>query len=366
MSYVPEKLLVVSGAGTYPAGIVRGARAAGVPRVDVLAVRGSTARETRRLADTVHTIGIGEIHSGLQWCAAQGYDGAVFAGQISPLSLFRSRFDAQTKAWLASLPCKNAHTVYGKLAEEFEKAGIPVFPASIYMDRNMPGEGTLTRRSPDAREMRDIAHAAAVAHDVGVHDVGQTVAVKDGMVLAVEAFEGTNAAIKRAGRLGGRGAVVFKAAREGHDMRFDIPVIGPKTVKTLARAKVSALAFQAHRPMILDIEKTVAMADARGIAIAGVATGLPPAPLAPSSTPALTSAWTVCRVTPSRAAAAFFVRTEGPPHMEPRNRANASRSACVPSRSPAASASMARLVGAENISAPPFRPCAPVSGVCSP
>ena len=281
MSYVPEKLLVVSGAGTYPAGIVRGARAAGVPRVDVLAVRGSTARETRRLADTVHTIGIGEIHSGLQWCAAQGYDGAVFAGQISPLSLFRSRFDAQTKAWLASLPCKNAHTVYGKLAEEFEKAGIPVFPASIYMDRNMPGEGTLTRRSPDAREMRDMAHAAAVAHDVGVHDVGQTVAVKDGMVLAVEAFEGTNAAIKRAGRLGGRGAVVFKAAREGHDMRFDIPVIGPKTVKTLARAKVSALAFQAHRLMILDIEKTVAMADARGIAIAGVATDLPPAPLAP-------------------------------------------------------------------------------------
>ena len=197
MSVWPSKMIVITGGGAYPRLVVEGAHAAGVRQVDVLAVRGSTARETRRLADTVHTIGIGEIHSGLQWCAAQGYDGAVFAGQISPLSLFRSRFDAQTKAWLASLPCKNAHTVYGKLAEEFEKAGIPVFPASIYMDRNMPGEGTLTRRSPDAREMRDIAHAAAVAHDVGVHDVGQTVAVKDGMVLAVEAFEGTNAAIRR-------------------------------------------------------------------------------------------------------------------------------------------------------------------------
>ena len=279
--YVPQKLLVVSGAGSYPAEIVRGARAARVPRVEVLAVRGSTDRETRNLADSVHTIGIGEIYTGLVWCAAQGYDGAVFAGQISPISLFRSRFDAQTRAWLASLPCKNAHSVYGKLAAEFEKAGIPVFPASSYMDSCIPGEGTLTARGLSDSEARDAAHGAAVARDMGVHDVGQTVIVKDGMVLAVEAFEGTNAALKRAGRLGGRGATVFKAAREGHDMRFDIPVIGVKTIKTLRSAGATALAFQAGRIIILDRERTLAAADARGIAIAGIPTTLPPAPLRP-------------------------------------------------------------------------------------
>ena len=281
MNYTPGKLLVVAGGGTYPAEIVKGAIAAGVPRVEVLAVRGSTERATARLAHAVHVIGIGEIHTGLSWCARQGYDGAVLAGQISPVSLFRSRFDEQTRAWLASLPCKNAHSVYGKLVEEFEKAGIPVFPASSYMDAFIPGEGALTPRGLSAAEARDAGHAAAVARDMGVHDVGQTVVVKDGMVLAVEAFEGTNAALKRAGRLGGRGATVFKAARPGHDMRFDIPVIGVKTVKTMHRAGITALAFQSRRLVVLDKGETVALAAKYGIAIAGMPCDLPGAPLRP-------------------------------------------------------------------------------------
>ena len=103
--------------------------------------------------------------------------------------------------------------------------------------------------------------------------------MKDGMVLAVEAFEGTNAAIRRAGSLGGRGAVVFKAARKGHDMRFDIPVIGLKTLKTMKRAGVTALGFQAGRLVLLEKEKVLAYANAHSIAVAGVETDLPPAPL---------------------------------------------------------------------------------------
>ena len=281
MSYVPEKLLVVAGGGTYPADIVRGARAAGVPRVDVLAMRGSAWRATCRLADSVRFFGVGEVWTGIQWCASQDYDGAVFAGQISPFSLFRSRFDAETRKWLAALPSKNAHSIFGKVVSELEKAGVPVFPASIYMDGSLPGEGVLTSRGLTAREESDAAHAAAVARDMGAHDVGQTVAVKDGMVLAVEAFEGTNAALRRAGRLGGKGATVFKAARPGHDMRFDIPVIGVKTIKTMHRAGIAALAFQAGRLLMLDRAKTIALADRCGIAIAGMPTTLPPAPTRP-------------------------------------------------------------------------------------
>ena len=123
--------------------------------------------------------------------------------------------------------------------------------------------------------------AVEVAHDVGVHDVGQTVVVKSGMVLAVEAFEGTNAAIRRGGKLGGKGAVVFKAAREGHDMRFDIPVVGLKTLKVMRRAGATALGFQAGRLILLDREAVVEFADRHGIAIIGVDSGLPPAPLRP-------------------------------------------------------------------------------------
>jgi DUF1009 family protein len=276
-----KKLIVISGSGIYPELVVRGAKASGVPRVDVLAVRGSTSRATKKAADSVHEIGIGEIAAGIRWVAAQGYDGAILAGQINPLSLFRSRFDDEVKEWLRSLPCKNAHTVFGKLIEEFEKVGVRVLPATSYMDGCLPGEGALTERMPDERELKDIEHGAAVVRDVGRHDVGQTVLVKEGMVLAVEAFEGTNAAILRGGKLGGKGAVIFKGAREGHDMRFDVPVIGMKTLKTMKRVGVTALAFQAGRQIVLDKEAVVAYANRHGIALIGMKTDLPPAPTRP-------------------------------------------------------------------------------------
>ena len=274
-------MIVIAGAGSYPELVVRGAKAAGVGRVDVLAVRGSTSRATMRAADSVHMSGLGTILSSIRFVAGQGYDGAVLAGQINPLSLFRSRFEDEVKEWLRSMPCKNAHTIFGKLVAEFERAGVRMLPATCYMDGHLPGEGVLTVRAPDAREEKDIAYGAVVVRDMGRHDVGQTVLVKEGMVLAVEAFEGTNAAIKRGGKLGGRGAVIFKGAREGHDMRFDVPVIGLKTVKTMKRAGVTALAFQAGRQIVLEKEAVIAYANRHGIALVGVKTDLPPAPTRP-------------------------------------------------------------------------------------
>lgn len=277
-----ERLIVIAGSGLCPEIVVKGAKAAGVAQVDVLAVRGSTSRATKKAADNVHEIGIGEIAAGIRWVSEQKYDGAVLSGQINPLSLFRSRFDEQTKAWLKELPSKNAHSVYGKLVEEFEKAGVRILPTTSYMDECLPGTGVLTARAPDARESQDAAYGAVIARDMGRHDVGQTVLVKDGMVLAVEAFEGTDAAIKRGGRLGGRGAVVFKGAREGHDMRFDVPVMGMRTVKNMKRAGATALVFQAGRQIVLEREKIIAYANRHGIAIAGVETDLPPAPIRPT------------------------------------------------------------------------------------
>ena len=279
-----ERLCIVAGSGLYPELLVRGARAAGVPKVDVLAVRGSASRATMSAADFFQTWGLGEAASGVRWVAEHGYDGAILAGQINPLSLFRTRFDADTRRWLSELSVKSAHTIYGRLVAEFERCGVRVLPASSYMDGHLPGEGLLTRRAPDAREITDIERGAVVVRDMGRHDVGQTVLVKDGMVLAVEAFEGTNAAIKRGGRLGGKGAVLMKGAREGHDMRFDIPVAGLKTLKTMKRAGVTSFAFQAGRLVLLEREECIAYADKHGIAMIGLKTDLPPAPLRPDET----------------------------------------------------------------------------------
>lgn len=276
-----DKLIVIAGSGSYPRLVVEGAKKAGVERVDVLAVKGSTERATCKAADGVHRIALGGIAEGIRWMGEQGYGGAILAGQINPLSLFRGKFDDEVKRWLAELPVKNAHSIFGKLIEKIEAAGVTVLPASLYMDEHIPGVGALTRRTLSDGEKSDVKHAVDVARDVGRHDIGQTVMVRSGMVLAVEAFEGTNAAIRRGGKLAGRGSVVFKAAREGHDMRFDIPVVGLKTLKKMKKAGATALAFQAGRLVLLDRAEVISFADRYGIAIEGIESGLPPAPLRP-------------------------------------------------------------------------------------
>lgn len=275
-----SRLLVVAGGGSYPRLVVEGARRAGVARVDVLSVKGSCVRATRAAADNVVAFAAGECDKAVIWAGEQGYDGVILAGQVSPLSLFRGKFDETVRAWLKAMPVKNAHTIFGKLVGEFERCGAKVLPASSYMDDSLPGVGRLTDRDLTSAEMDDVKRGREVAADVGRHDVGQTVLVKSGMVLAVEAFEGTNAAIRRAGKLG-KGSVLFKAAREGHDWRFDIPVVGLKTLKTMRKAGVTALAFQAGRLILLDREAVVAYANRHGIAIVGIDSGLPPAPVRP-------------------------------------------------------------------------------------
>ncbi|MBQ1429233.1 MAG: UDP-2,3-diacylglucosamine diphosphatase LpxI [Kiritimatiellae bacterium] len=276
-----DKIVIIAGSGSYPRLLVEGAKKAGVRQVDVVAIRSSTDRATWKAADNVHWITIGSIAAGIRWVGENGYEGAILAGQVNPLSLFRGRFDDEVKSWLAELPIKNAHTIFGKLSEKFAAVGVPILPASLYMDGHIPGAGVLTSRGLTPSEESDVDHAANTARDIGMHDVGQTVMVKAGMVLAVEAFEGTNAAIRRGGRLGGKGSVVFKAARVGHDMRFDIPVVGLKTLKVMRRAGATALAFQAGRLVLLDRERVVEFANRHSIAIVGVESGLPHAPLRP-------------------------------------------------------------------------------------
>ena len=275
-----SKLLVVAGAGSYPRLVIEGAKRAGVARVDVIAVKGSCVAETRRAADRVFPFAVGEADKAAAWAGSEGYDGAILAGQVSPLSLFRGKFDAVVREWLREMPVKNAHTIFGKLVAEIERQGTKVLPASCFMDGALPGAGRLSARDLTDVEKSDLRRGIEVAADVGRHDVGQSVLVKSGMVLAVEAFEGTNAAIRRAGKLG-RGSVLFKAAREGHDWRFDIPVVGIKTLKMMKRAGVTALGFQAGRLVLLDREDAVDFADRNGIALVGIDSGLPSAPLRP-------------------------------------------------------------------------------------
>ena len=176
---------------------------------------------------------------------------------------------------LARLKERNADTIFGALGDELATLGIRLLPASSFMEAAMPPAGLLSRRAPDEREQRDINLGRAVAKATSALNIGQTVVVKEGTILAVEAFEGTDETLKRAGKLGGPGAVIVKVARRGHDMRFDIPVVGLRTLKTLKRIRASALAVEAGRTILLDRDEVLDIANRMGLAFVALSDDAP-------------------------------------------------------------------------------------------
>jgi DUF1009 family protein len=267
MNEMPENLTLIAGRGDYPLLLARAARRGGVKFIFAVAFKGETSREIETVADEVvwsHAGSLGELLDALR---KSGTRHAVMAGQINPKNLFFLRMDKALIDLLKSLPVKNTHTILGGITAEIEKTGVKLLPASSFMQDYMPVAGALTARAPDAQELNDIEIGKRVIKDTSHLDIGQTVVVKEGMILAVEAFEGTDRAIRRGGKLGGRGAVVVKVPKHGHDMRFDIPVIGKWTLKSLKKAKASCLAIEAGGAILLNKDELVAQADAMGLAV---------------------------------------------------------------------------------------------------
>jgi DUF1009 family protein len=267
MNEIPEALALIAGRDDYPLLLARAARASGVRKITAVAFKGETFRAIRHVADEVIWTHVGSLGALLAALRRSGAPVAVMAGQIRPRNLFYVRMDRELRTLLQGLSVKNAHTIFGAICGEIEKAGLRLLPAGSFMQEFMPQAGVLTRRAPDAREQNDIRVGRRVIKETSHLDIGQTVVVKEGMVLAVEAFEGTNRAIERGGRLGGLGAVVVKVPKVGHDMRFDIPVIGKTTLQTLRKAGVSCLALEAGGALMLHKEALVAQADAQGLAL---------------------------------------------------------------------------------------------------
>ncbi|HKL20221.1 MAG TPA: UDP-2,3-diacylglucosamine diphosphatase LpxI [Tichowtungia sp.] len=267
MNDTPEKLLLIAGQADYPLLLALAARDQGVQHITAVAFKGETRRDIMQVADQVIWLRVGQLKALLEVVRSSGATHAVMAGQIAPNNLFNVRMDKALIDLLKNLPLKNAHTIFGGITAEIEKTGVKLLPAGSFMQETMPVAGLLTARAPDEREANDIRIGRRVIKDTSHLDIGQTVVVKEGMVLAVEAFEGTNRAIRRGGRLGGKGAVVVKVPKAGHDMRFDIPVIGSNTLKAIRKAGVSCLAIEAGGAILLEKKKLIKQADAAGLAI---------------------------------------------------------------------------------------------------
>lgn len=263
--HIPENLAIIAGKGVYPRLLAESARAQGVRRIFVLAFKGETHRGIERSADETQWVRVGQLERFLAVMRDAGCRDAVMVGQITPTLLFRLRPDRAMIKLLNELPVKNAETIFGAVSDTLASEGIRVLPAARFMENCMPAPGLLGRRAPDEREQKDIDYGMRVAKATSGLDIGQTVVIKDGVILAVEAFEGTDRTLRRAGRLGGPGAVAVKTAKQGHDMRFDIPVVGMKTMRVLKRAGLSALAVEAGRTILLEREKLIFAADEMGL-----------------------------------------------------------------------------------------------------
>jgi DUF1009 family protein len=270
---VPESLIIIAGRQAYPAMLAKAARAAGVKRIAVLGFKGETSRDVLPLADEVLWANMGAMEVILAKLESTGIKQCVMAGQLAPHNLFRLRYDRLAREMMDSLETKNAHTIFGAVVELIESRGITILPGNSFMECYTPEAGQLSRRAPTEREQADIALGLRLVKGTSAFEIGQTVAIKDGIIIAVEAFEGTNQTIKRAGKVGKAGTVIVKVPKEGHDMRFDIPVVGAKTFKVMKKAKASCLAVEAGKTILLEKEKLIALADQLDMAFVAVDTG---------------------------------------------------------------------------------------------
>jgi DUF1009 family protein len=211
---------------------------------------------------------VGELGKLIRTLKRAGCERAVMAGGIQKARLFRGfRPDLRGAAFLARMRTLYDDQLLRGIAAELGAEGIDVIPSTEYLPELVPRPGVLGRRSPRARERADIEFGRRVARATGAFEIGQTVVVKDGLVLAIEAVEGTDAAIRRGGELGRGGAVVVKASKPGQDLRFDVPAVGPQTIHLMVEVGATVLAVEAFRTILLDRERVIEAADQSGVAV---------------------------------------------------------------------------------------------------
>ena len=266
---------IIAGSGSYPLILARAARAAGVGRIVVAAFEHETDPALVPLVDEVSWMRVGQLGRMLTFFEKRGVPRAIMAGQIAPKNLFDLRPDLKALLLLGKLHERNAESLFGAVADELAKVGVTLLPATTYLQHLLAAPGHLAGPVPGKRAAADVEFAMRIAKQVSALDIGQSVVVRHGTVLAVEAFEGTDAAIRRGGALAGGkgGATLAKVSKPNQDLRFDVPVIGPRTLETAAEAKLSVVAVEAGRTLLLEREKIADLAARHRVSIVGVAAG---------------------------------------------------------------------------------------------
>lgn len=265
-----ERIGLIAGSGRFPVVFAETARRRGVEVVAV-AHRGETAPELVHHVHAITWVQPGQLQALIDALKGYGVARAVMVGGIAKPRLFREIMpDARALAAIARVGKLRDDTLLRGLADELEQDGIRIVPSTTFLDEIVPAAGVLGGREPTPEEWADIRYGFQVVKVIGRFDIGQSVVVRGGTVMAVEGIEGTDATIRRAGTLVNGDIVVVKATKPIQDLRFDLPAIGPDTIRTIAEVRGRALAVEAGRTIVLDRAQTLALADEAGIAVVAV------------------------------------------------------------------------------------------------
>ncbi|MBI1840945.1 MAG: LpxI family protein [Verrucomicrobia bacterium] len=269
MSDTQAPLGIIAGSRSLPLELARQARAQGVRRLAAVAFEGETDPQIAELVDEVCWLKVGQLDRMIRFFVDRDIRRCVMAGQIAPRNLFDLRPDFRAMKLLFGLKEKNAHSIFGGIGEELAKDGVRLVEATPWLRPLMPGVGFSLGRPLRSEEIADVAYGMGIAKEVSRLDIGQTVVVKGGTVLAVEGFEGTDACLERGGKLAGKdgGAVAVKVAKPSHDMRFDIPCLGVTTLECCARSGIGVLAFEPDKTLLLERPRVEAFLKTRPMAL---------------------------------------------------------------------------------------------------
>jgi len=270
------RLGLIAGNGRFPLVFVEAARAEGI---DIVAVahQGETPPEICALAPEVTWVRVGELGKIIATFQAAGITQAVMAGGIHKAgALAHFQPDERGLAFISRLPSLKDDVILRGVAQELESEGIMVIESTRFLSSLIPQEGALTTFTPDAQQWADIRLGVAVAREIGRWDIGQSVVVKRGTVLAVEGVEGTNVTIRRGGELGGAGTVVVKVSKPQQDLRFDVPTVGPDTITVMHEVQATVLALEAGKTLMLDKPRLLHAAETQGISVVALSIAASP------------------------------------------------------------------------------------------
>jgi len=263
----PDALGIIAGSGVYPLLLADAARVAGVKKIIVAAFNNETSPDITNRADEIEWLRVGQLGRLLTFFRNANVRHAIMAGQIAPGNLFSLRPDFKAIFLLARLKQRNAASIFGAIADQLAQNQVDLLPATTFLEHLLAPRGHIAGPRLKEREEDDIIFGFEIAKQLSALDIGQTIIVKNGTVLAVEAFEGTNEAIRRGGLLGRKNAIAVKVTKPDQDMRFDVPVIGTETLQVAAEAKLRAIAVEAGRTLLLERVALIAAAERQKITI---------------------------------------------------------------------------------------------------